>query len=250
MINLTHTDLFVKILFYCMYKILLYIYKILPILKLDKPIIMSMKKLLFIFAAALIFCACEKEETYEEKVESFWANSEAITGNESYEATITRLYAVVFRQSLIVPTKAYVMELNGRRYFYMLRSRFGMDLKVGDKISFMTSDKNPYEIVAINGYDVSGGTEDASQGENPSGMGYILTSDPIEATVYGLFSMKVKYTLPQLVDMVFIATTDGNLIYIKREKLNIDLIPGDRIVYSVYTLVPNSVVELKRLTRR
>jgi hypothetical protein len=195
-----------------------------------------------------LFTACEKEDPASEqkRIEAFWLDAEAQTGDESYEATITRLYSVVFRQNLIVPTKAYVMELNSKRYFYMFRSRFSMDLKVGDKINIKTNPQNPYEIIAINGYDLSG-AENAN-GENTPGAGqYLVASDPIEATIQGLFSMKVKYTLPQLVDMVFIATTDGNLIYIKREKLNIDLQPGDRIVYSVYTLVPNSVVELKKL---
>ena len=213
-----------------------------------------MKKLVFMLAlTTVLFTACEKEDPVaeaQERVNAFWLDAEASTGDESYEATITRLYAVVFRQNLIVPTKAYVMELNSKRYFYMFRSRFGMDLKVGDKINFKTSAKNPYEIIAINGYDLSGGTENANGGESPGAGSYLVASNPIEATIQGIFSMKVKYLLPQLVDMVFIATTDGNLIYIKREKLNIDLQPGDRIVYSVYTLVPNSVVELKRLNRR
>ncbi|MBR1903818.1 MAG: hypothetical protein IJ824_01400, partial [Alphaproteobacteria bacterium] len=104
----------------------------------------------------------------------------------------------------------------------------------------------PYEIVAINGYDLTGDT-DAGGGETPGAGSYLVASNPIEATIQGIFSMKVKYFLPSLVDMVFIATTDGNLIYMRKDKLNIDLKPGDRIVYSVYTLVPNSVVELKKL---
>ena len=105
-----------------------------------------MKRLLFyLFAAAMVLCACEKEREKPDnmpKYQSFWLSSDQATGDETYEATITRLYSVVFRQSLVVPTKAYVMELNGSRYFYMLRSRFGMDLKIGDKISFQTSAKN------------------------------------------------------------------------------------------------------------
>lgn len=208
-----------------------------------------MKKSLLLFAFATLLCACEKEtpERYDKEfIAAFWLDDSKSTGNESYEATITRLYSVIFRQNLVVPTNAYVMELNGSRYFYMLRSRFNMDLKVGDKISFKTSAKNPYEIVVINGYDLSG-EEDAQSGSSSSGLGYLFTSDPIEATIKGIFSMKVRYLT--LVDMVFIVTTDDNLIYIKRNKLNIDLKPGDRIVYSVYTLFPNSVVELKRLNR-
>ena len=208
-----------------------------------------MKKLLFLmFAAITLLCACEKEDpmTEAERIESFWLDANAQTGNQPKEATITRLYSVVFRQNLIVPTQAYVMELNGKRYFYMFRSRFKMDLRVGDKISFKTSTSNPYEIVAINGYDLSG-YEDAGGGDNPGGGTYFVASDPIEATVQGIFFMKVRYTLPTLVDMVFIATTDGNLVYIKKEKLNIDLRPGDRIVYCVYRWVPNSIVEIKKL---
>lgn len=209
-----------------------------------------MKKVLLMLAlTTALFTACEVEDPVaeaQERENAFWLDAEAQTGEKSYEATITRLYAVVFRQNLIVPTHAYVMELNSKRYFYMFRSRFGMDLKVGDKISFKTNPNNPYEIIAINGYDLSG-TESANGGNNSGAGQYLVASNPIEATIQGIFSMKVKYLLPQLVDMVFIATTDGNLIYIKREKLNIDLKPGDRIVYSVYTFVPNSVVELKKL---
>jgi hypothetical protein len=196
----------------------------------------------------MLFTACEIDDpvSEEKRVEAFWLDAEAQTREKSYEATITRLYTVVFRQNLIVPTNAYVMELNSKRYFYMFRSNFGIDLRVGDRIRFKTNQDNPYEIIAINGYDLSG-TENVNSGQNPGAGQYLVASNPIEATIQGIFSMKVKYTLPQLVDMVFIATTDGNLIYIKREKLNIDLKPGDRIVYSVYTLVPNSVVELKKL---
>ena len=207
-----------------------------------------MKQLLFIFAAAMVLCACEKDAEEVRPLnpqQSFWQDKEKTSGDETLDATITRLYSVVFRQNLLVPTNAYVMELNKSRYFYMLRSKFGADLKVGDKISFKTSAKNPYEIAVINGYDLSG-DEEASGGNPSEGIGYLFASDPIEGTVQGVFSMKVRYTI-RLVEMVFIATDDGNLIYVRRDKLNIDLNPGDRIVYSVYTLVPNSVVELKKL---
>ena len=209
-----------------------------------------MKKFLLLFAVTMVFCACEKENypTEQEIIESFWSDVSLSTDGKYYDAVITRLYSVTFRQNLIVPTKAYVMELNSKRYFYMYRSRFGSDLRVGDKIRFATLSDNPYEIVAINGYDLNGGTQEASEGADV-GLGYLFASDPIEATVQGVFLMKVKYTL-KLVDLVFIATTDGRLIYIQRDKLNIDLMPNDRIVYSVYTIIPNSVVELKRLNRR
>lgn len=208
-----------------------------------------MRKILLFLTLATLLCACEKESPkYNmDSIMSFWADDSKSTGNESYEATITRLYTAVFRQNLIVPTQAYVMELNNSRYFYMYRSRFNMDLKVGDKISFQTSAKNPYEIVVINGY-VLGEGEDAQSNDSSGGLGYLFASDPIEAKIKGIFYMKVRYLT--LVDMVFIVTTDDNLIYIKKSKLNIDLQPGDVIAYSVYNIIPNSVVEIKRLNRR
>ena len=205
-----------------------------------------MKKLLLLFVATIALCACEKVDTND--YERALPDNNRSENGVVYNATITRLYSVVIRHNLIMPKKAYVMELNDSRYFYMYRSSFGMELKVGDKINFKVSSQNPSEIVEINGYELSAEGEVAQQGGSVD-AGYLFASDPIEATVDVVFLMNVKYLRSKPVEMVFIATTDGNLVYTRSDKLNIDLHSGDRIVYSVYTLFPNSIVELKKLSR-
>ena len=63
-----------------------------------------------------------------------------------------------------------------------------------------------------------------------------------------MFLMKIRYSLSFLpLDTWFIETTDGNLIFIKKSKLNVNLSTGDRIVYNVYTLFPNEILALKKL---
>ena len=210
---------------------------------------MLMKKLLLLFVATMVLCACEKDDPVIDtgNLENTLSEKQPTDG-KVYDATITRLYSVVIRHNLIVPKKAYVMELNGSRYFYMYRSSFGMDLKIGDKINFKVSSQNPSEIVEINGYELSEEGEVAQQGGSVD-AGYLFASDPIEATVDCVLLMDVKYLSSKPVRMVFIATKSGNLIYTRSDKLNIDLHSGDRIVYSVYTLFPNSIVELKKLNR-
>lgn len=205
-----------------------------------------MKKVfLFLVAATVLLAACEKDDSAV--AERFWSDTEMSTGADSYGAKITKLYSVVMRRELPFPFKAYVMELNGRRYFYMMRSRFNADLHVGDYISFQTFSFCPSEISAINGYDLGDGTN-AVVNDGTSAGNYLVASNPIEATVKNMFAMKIRYTITFLpIDTWFIETTAGNLIYIKKSKLKIDLKPGDRIVYNVYTLFPNEVLALKKL---
>lgn len=206
---------------------------------------MLMKKLFILVAATVLLAACEKDDSAV--AERFWSDTEMSTGADSYGAKITKLYSVVMRRELPFPFKAYVMELNGQRYFYMMRSRFNADLHVGDYISFQTFSFCPSEISAINGYDLGDGTNAVHNDETSAGN-YLVASNPIEATVKNMFAMKIRYTIAFWpIDTWFIETTAGNLIYIKKSKLNIDLKPGDGIVYNVYTLFPNEVLALKKL---
>ena len=50
-----------------------------------------------------------------------------------------------------------------------------------------------------------------------------------------------------IIDTWFIELDDGGLVYVKKSKLKLELKPGDRIVYNVYTLFPNEVLAIKKL---
>ncbi len=216
-----------------------------------------MKKLLFlILAVAMVsFTACSKDDDEaerEKQEQGYWLDSDAdaYIGVGTHEATITKLYEIVIRQNLIVPAKAYFMELNGKKYFYMFRSKIQMDLRVGDRIYFTVDEKSPNQIASINGYDVAEDGGEAAEGNASPGIGsYLVASNPIEAQIKGIISMKVKYLLPTPVDMWFFVTTGGRVIYMKKKDLNINLHVGDYIVYNVYTLFPNSIVGIKKLNR-
>ena len=161
--------------------------------------------------------------------------------------TITKLYSIVMRRTLPYPFPTYVLQVNNSDYFYMLRSRFNQDLKVGDKISFAIYKYSPNEIAQINGCTLSDGS-DASSNSDTSAGEYLVASDPIVATVQSMFDMKVCYSIPFLpIDTRFIETTDGNLVFVKKSKLNVNLQPGDRFVYNVYTLSPNEILAIKKL---
>ena len=162
--------------------------------------------------------------------------------------TITKLYSVVMRREIPYPFKAYVLQISDGNYFYMLRLRYDKELRVGDKISFGVFSFCPNEIAQINGVDLGNGTE-IPEGYNDVDAGeYLVASDPIEATVKSVFSMKIRYSITIWpIDTWFIETTDGYLLYVKKSKLDYELRPGDRFVYSVYTLFPNEVLAIKKL---
>jgi len=161
--------------------------------------------------------------------------------------TVTKLYSVVMRRAIPYPFQAYVLQINNSAYFYMLRYRFNQDLHVGDKISFGVYSYCQNEIAQINGCDLGDGG-DANGNTDTSAGEYLVASDPIEATVKSMFDMKVCYSIPFLpFDTRFIETTDGNLVFIKKSKLNVSLKVGDRFVYNVYTLYPNEILALKKL---
>ena len=61
--------------------------------------------------------------------------------------------------------------------------------------------------------------------------------------------MQIRYSLTFVpIDTRFIVLEDGKLIYVKKSKLSLELVPGDRIVYNVYALSPNEVLAVKNLT--
>ncbi len=162
--------------------------------------------------------------------------------------TITRLYSVVMRREIPWPFKAYVLQVSDGNYFYMLRLRYDKELHVGDQISFGVFSFCPHEIARINGVDVGDVTETPEYEQYVDAGQYLVATDPIEGTVKHLFSMEIRYSITFWpIDTMFIELDNGNLIYVKKSKLESSIRVGDRIVYSVYTLFPNEVVAIKRL---
>jgi hypothetical protein len=213
-----------------------------------------MKKLLFLTLAALSIslCSCEKDEPFsgdeyvpENRIPDGQPDNRVNDGQN--HSVITKLWQVKMRRELMIPFSAYVMQVDNRDYLYMIRLRFNQDLKVGDNISFSVFSFCPDEIAQINGYDLSGDGNDANQNSGNEGAGYLVASDPIEATVKSIFSMKIRYSITFWpIDTWFIETEEGNLVFVKKSKLNIALAPGDRIVYSKYTLY-DEILAIKKL---
>ncbi|MBR1600761.1 MAG: hypothetical protein IJ677_04205 [Alphaproteobacteria bacterium] len=203
-----------------------------------------MKKILLFALLSITLCACEKDEAYEEKIVPDISKS-AVSANQQ-QAVITKLHQVKMRRELMIPFSAYVMQINNRDYLYMIRLRFNQDLKVGDAIDFSVFSFCPNEIAKINGCDLGDGSS-ASQNGNSNGIGYLVATDPIEAQIKDIFSMKIRYSISFWpIDTWFIETTNGNLVFIKKSKVNVSLAPGDRIVYSKYTLY-DELLTLKKL---
>ncbi len=211
---------------------------------------MIMKKFFLLALAAVICSSCGRAEEDE-----LWNNQDPsqtlpdMVIKETYQnRTIVRMYDVKMRRTLVYPFMTYVMQMDDGGWFFLLRYKFNQDLHVGDKISFSTYTFSPNEISSINGISLGDGSDSGDSNDNPDGGEYWVVSDPIEATVKNLFSMKVIYGVPFVAfDSQFIETTDGNLIYVKKLKLNVSLQPGDRIVYDVYTWAPNEIVAIKKL---
>lgn len=145
------------------------------------------------------------------------------------------------------PFLLYIMRLSDGKDAYMLRYRYSKNLNVGDEISYQLSKVYPDEIAKINGCE-AGDDSDIGDADFPDGG--LVASDPIEADVVSVFSMKWQYygltmfLLP--FDSYFIETPE-RLIYVKKSKLSSVPQPGDRIVYNVYTLFPHEVLALKKL---
>ncbi len=170
-----------------------------------------------------------------------------VTNNPSL-LTITRLYSVVMRREIPWPFKAYVMQVSDGNYFYMLRLRYNKELHVGDQISFGVFSFCPHEIARINGVDVGDVAETPEYNEHVDIGQYLVASDPIEGTVKHLFSMEIRYSITIWpIDTLFLELENGDLIFVKKSKLDSSINIGDRVVYSVYTLFPNEVVAIKKL---
>ena len=244
-----------KDLYYCQQTKL--VYQINPI---------SMKKyLLFCLAAmAVLFVSCDREDPCDDDPRHYEQpntpppanntnNSENGNGNNQGNndpsiVTITKLYSVVMRREIPYPFQAYVMQISDGNYFYMLRLRYEHELRVGDRISFSVFNFCPSEIAEINGVSLGDGSDIPDYNENTPTGDYLVASNPIEATVKSVFSMRIRYSLTIFpFDTWFIETTDGNLVYVKKLKFSHELRPGDRIVYNVYTFFPNEIVAIKKL---
>lgn len=218
-----------------------------------------MKKLLLFALAALsiALCSCDKDDPVFGDEENL---NHAVTGNNpgnnipggnvndgqrQYE--ITKLWEVKMRRELLIPFSAYVMQIDNRDYLYMIRLRYNQDLKVGDKITFSVFSFCPDEIAQINGCDLSTDGEDANQNSGNDGLGYLVASDPIEAKIKSIFSMEIRYSITFWpADTWFIETESGNLVFVKKSKVNVKLAPGDKIVYSKYALY-DEILTLKKL---
>lgn len=227
-----------------------------------------MKKLVLLSmclaAMAVMFVACEREDPednprYYEQPDTppppspnnngDNGNGNGNNGNDDASVvTITKLYSVVMRREIPYPFKAYVMQISDGNYFYMLRLRYDHELRVGDRISFSVFNFCPNEIAEINGVELGDGSDVPDYNDSTPAGDYLVASDPIEATVKSVFSMRIRYSLTIFpFDTWFIETTDGNLVYVKKLKFSQELRPGDRIVYNVYTFFPNEIVAIKRL---
>ena len=236
-----------------------------------------MKKLFFCFAAfclvataaVLISCEPDEPEPWEYRHDfqpqtppptpNNNGNSDGSSGGNNGDdnsgnnddasiVTITQLYSIVMRREIPYPFKAYVLQISDGNWFYMLRLRYAHELRVGDRISFGVLNYCPSEIAQINGVNLGDGSDIPDYNASTPVGDYLVASNPIEATVKKVFSMRVRYSLTIFpFDTWFIETTDGNLVYVKKLKFSHELRPGDRIVYSVYTLFPNEVVAIKKL---
>ena len=192
-----------------------------------------MKKVLMLLLL-VVMVGCSKEEEFE-------PNDPFAPDTTVHRAQVTKLWAINS------PFLTYIMRLSDGTDAYMLRYRYSQDLRIGDEISYQLSSAYPNEIVKING-EAAGDDSNIKDADFPSGG--LVASDPIEADVVSIFAMKWQYygltmfLLP--FDSWFIETPE-RLIYVKKSKLTTELVPGDRIVYNVYTLFPHEVLAIKKL---
>ncbi len=161
--------------------------------------------------------------------------------------TITHIWECVIRRSMCYPFRAYVMRCNNGKYYYLLRYRYPHELHVGDEVSFKVSSFCENEIEEMNGHNYNGG-EGANENEYPDLGQYLVASDPIEAEVYGTFPIKMCTRLPIMPSNYWcIVTTENKLLFVTPNNIDFVPVPGDRFVYNVYTLFPNSILKAKKL---
>ncbi len=170
-------------------------------------------------------------------------------GNNGGQVTykITHIWECVIKRSIMFPFPAYVMRCNNGKYYYVLRYRYPYDLHVGDEIYFTVSSFCENEIEQINGHNYNGG-EGANENEYPDLGSKLVASDPIEAEVYGTFPIQMCTNIPILPQSYWcIVTTGQKLLFVTPNNIDFVPAPGDRFVYSVYTLFPNSILKAKKL---
>ncbi len=198
-----------------------------------------MSKKLILILLVLTFTACSKED---EPDDNFSPSIE-----QEKCAVIEKLYPVYMRREVPLPFPAYVMRLSDGNDLYMLRTRYNRDLHQGDRIDYRVFSFCPNEIAVIDGFELGDGSEaekDAAMQKTRS----LVASDPVEGCVAETFDMQIRYSLTFVpIDTRFIVIEDGKLIYVKKSKLSLELVPGDRIVYNVYALSPNEVLAVKKL---
>lgn len=205
-----------------------------------------MKKLLLLMAAlmSMTLYACEKDNFLEGNINPEIPERKLYGDDE--QGVITKLYQVKMRRELLIPFSVYVMQVDNSAYLYLIRLRFNQDLNVGDAINYSVFSSCPNEIAKINDCYLGDGAEASANSDNNS-IGYLVATDPIEAQIRNIFSMKIRYSIAFLpIETLFVETTDGNLVFIKKSKVNVPLAAGDRIVYSKYTLY-DELLTLKKL---
>lgn len=193
---------------------------------------------------SLTVYACEKDDFLAKEIDLNFPERELYSAEK--QGVITKLYQVEMRRELIIPFSVYVMQVNNCDYLYMLRLRFNQDLKIGDAIYYSVSANCSNEITKINDCYL-GESGEANQNADDTSIGYLVATDPIETGIKNIFSMQVIYSVTFLpIPTLFIETTDGNLVFIKKSKVKVPLDVGDRIVYSGYTLY-DELLMLKKL---
>ncbi len=217
-----------------------------------------MKKVLFSLMSAFVWLslsasACSPEPLPELPPEQIPEDQQPVSRiDESHYHTIVNLWEMKMRQHLLLPFNLYVLQLEDGKWFYINRTNYGQELRIGDEIAFRYYTNCPDEIAIIVGHRAKGTYPAKVNATKPALGSYLVASDPIEADVKNLFFLNMRYTsLFSPIETCLIETTDGNLIYVKASKLaetnSQSLSVGDHFVYSVYTIYPNEVVAIKKL---
>lgn len=187
-----------------------------------------MKKLFIIFILPLLFAACSKSKDSDSKGET---------------VTIRRLYDVKLPSYKGYST--YVIRTTSGQDLYLIRWKVGIDLFEGDEIDIEISPFCQYEISKVNGVDLNRPEETDEQTQSSRGL---ITSDPIETDIIDIFTMEFVEFIPLLpIPCYCIEDDKGELLVVKKAKVDVELGIGDRIVYNVYTLYPNEILMLKKL---
>ena len=110
-------------------------------------------------------------------------------------------------------------------------------MRVEDVVNLKGSRPNSEILKAMEDGDIFLFTSDHLEGwgavanESMANGCVLVASDAIEATVKSTFDMDIRYTITFWpISTKFIETTNGNLVFVKNSKLNVELKPGDRIV--------------------